>query len=198
MTSPSDTPSSDDVFSYPGVTAEDLQPLPPVDEVEALLERADAVVEEVEDEAVEEPKEPWELWCEAETLWKRTVRAATVEADWETREGKVPFDVVQYEGDWLGIRIPSQAALTAFTLGTGEGSPDDTRQVMTTKFIQKHTSPRSFIHVFTRMMDPDDDYTDDKLGSLMGLLATRAGQKIAAEAKAEAEAAKAKKLAAKR
>lgn len=192
----SDTPSSDDVFNSPIVIDADpfppLEALPPIDEpevdVDALLARAEAAV--ADDPDPEPEKSIEERWADAERLWKQTVRAISVEWDW-------PHTVIDYNGDWLGIRIPSQGALTAFTLGTDVASPDDTRSAMTTTFIRLHMSPRSFLHVFSRMMNPDDDYTDDMLGALMRMLVEKASTAIIAEAVVKAEEEKAAAKAAK-
>lgn len=149
------------------------------------------------DEPAETAKSELEVWCDAEKAWLDAPLTKWVQAENIWKYSSVEFDwkheTEAYEGDCLGIRIPSQSALTAFQLGTGIGSPDDTRQAMTVMFIQKHLSPRSYLHVFGRMMDPNDDYTDDKLSALMSLLVTKASDAIVAEHKAKAEAEKAAK-----
>lgn len=188
MTQASDTPITDVPFSspYPGVDDELM--------ADALAEVA------AEDEAVvdaDPEKSELEKWCDAETAWLEAPLTKWVieENKWKYRS--VEFDwkheTEAYEGDCLGIRVPSQAALTAFQLGTGMGSPDDTRQAMTVMFIQKHLSPLSYLHVFGRMMDPNDNYTDDKLSALMMLLVRKSSEMIVAEQKAKVEAEKAAK-----
>lgn len=118
------------------------------------------------------------LWLEAETNYLQWKRDQTVESDWA-------HETIEYLGDTLGIRVPSQSALTAFTLGTGEFTPDLTRQSMTSMFVQNHLSPRSYGHVFRRMMTPDDVFDDAALGGLMRRLVEEASQVILAAQKTE-------------
>jgi hypothetical protein len=136
--------------------------------------------------AVEEPtpvdgeKSDIEIWLAEEASYLEWKRSQTVERDWV-------HETIEYEGDTLGIRVPTQAALTAFTLGTGEFTPDFTRQGMTSMFIQNHLSPRSYGHVFRRMMDPDDAFDDAALGGLMRVLVEEASKKIIDAQKAKTE-----------
>lgn len=197
MTQPSDTPTSDfDVFPqaepeptpvFTELTPDTVRNSPvssdkvlntPLEAIEPEETPAEPEYTDTELRAYFAAENYWK-WLEAETAFK----ARTVGVGWE-------HEIAEYEGDWLGIRIPSEGALTAFTLGTGEFTPDQTRQAMTSMFIQRHMSPTSYAWVFSRMMDPDDTYTDDMLGGLMKMLVEKSSEQIMADRKAEAEAAK--------
>lgn len=150
---------------------------------DALQAAVDAVVEETPAPATGDSD--IEQWLAAEKDYLQWKRDQTVEPDWA-------HETIEYEGDVLGIRVPTQAALTAFTLGTGEFTPDFTRQSMTSMFIQNHLSPRSYGRVFSRMMAPDDTFDDASLGGLMRVLVEEASKKILAESKTKADADEAK------
>lgn len=141
----------------------------------------DEVLDSITSEEAETPADDVsdvEKWLDAEKDYLQWKRDQTVEPDWD-------HETIEYEGDTLGIRVPTQAALTAFTLGTGEFTPDMTRQSMTSMFIQNHLSPRSYGHVFRRMMAPDDSFDDASLGGLMRTLVEEASKKILADQKSK-------------
>lgn len=174
MTSPSDTPVTDDVLTATPTAVNIETPI----EVDPPVKVSPT--EETEPEVPAE-KSDIEKWLDAEKEYLQAKRDRTVEPNWE-------YDTIEYEGDTLGIRIPSQGALTAFTLGTGEFTPDVTRQSMTSMFVQNHLSPRSYGHVFRRMMTPGDAFDDSKLGGLMRVLVEKASEVILAEQKAKKDA----------
>lgn len=75
---------------------------------------------------------------------------------------------VEFKGDTLEVRKPTQKALAAFSLATSRYVPNNTRNDMTALFLMTHMSPESFSRVFTRLMDEDDlEYTLNTVGELM-------------------------------
>jgi len=75
---------------------------------------------------------------------------------------------LEFNGDTLKVRPPSQQALAAFSLGTSKHVPSNTRNDLTGLFISRHLSPESYERVFDRLMNPEDpDYTIDSIGELM-------------------------------
>jgi len=75
---------------------------------------------------------------------------------------------LEFNGDTLQVRPPSQQALAAFSLGTSKHVPSNTRNDLTGLFISRHLSPESYERVFDRLMNPEDpDYTIDSIGELM-------------------------------
>lgn len=85
----------------------------------------------------------------------------TVEADW-------PHARLNFMGDELGIRKPTQQALAGFSLASSKYVRMETKNDITGLFIARHLSPVSYGRVFSRLMDPDDTaYTVDTIGELM-------------------------------
>lgn len=94
-----------------------------------------------------------------------------------------PHDYLQFEGDRLEVRLPSEQALSAFSISVSKYMPADVQNDMVGLFIAKHLSPESYTHVFARMMDPDDtEYSNKTVGQLMSTLSKLAVEKRRAEA----------------
>lgn len=88
--------------------------------------------------------------------------AEPIEAD------EISFRDLEFKGDKLSVRVPSQQALAAFSLSTSKHISSGVRNDMTGLFINRHLSPDSYEQVFSRLMNPDDDgYTIDSIGELM-------------------------------
>lgn len=103
-----------------------------------------------------------------------------------------PHDYLQFEGDRLEVRLPTEQALSAFSISVSKYMPAEVQNDMVGLFISKHLSPESYTHVLARMMDPDEPtYTNKTIGLLMGAVSRAAiGQrKAAAEAEKAAEKA---------
>lgn len=101
-------------------------------------------------------------------------------------------DYLEFEGDKLEIRLPTEQALSAFSISVSKYMPADVQNDMVGLFIAKHMSPESYTHVMARMMDPDDaTYNNRTVGELMGSIsrASMAQRKAEADAKAEADKA---------
>ena len=77
-------------------------------------------------------------------------------------------ETIEFLGDTLQVRKPTQQAMAAFSLATSKYVTPQVRNDMTGMFISRHMSPDSYSQVFSRLMDPDDeDYTVDSIGALM-------------------------------
>lgn len=85
-------------------------------------------------------------------------------------------ETLEFKGDTLEVRKPTQQALAAFSLATSKYVSPQTRNDMTGMFISRHMSPDSYDRVFSRLMDPDDaDYTFETIGELMRGVVTLRG-----------------------
>lgn len=86
-----------------------------------------------------------------------------------------PHDYLQFEGDKLEIRLPTEQALSAFSISVSKYMPAEVQNDMVGLFIAKHMSVESYTHVMARMMDPDDTtYTKQTVGQLMGAISKAA------------------------
>ena len=94
----------------------------------------------------------------------------------DTDSGEVwPYDFLEFEGDKLGIRLPTRQALAAFSLASSKYVSVPVKNDLTGLFIARHLSPESYGRVFSRLMDPDDDaYTVDTVGELFNAIVTAA------------------------
>lgn len=83
-------------------------------------------------------------------------------------EPTTSYEPLEFKGDKLTVRVPTQQALAAFSLSTSKYIGSQVRNDMTGMFINRHLSPESYEQVFSRLMDPDDeDYTVESIGELM-------------------------------
>ncbi|WAB09201.1 hypothetical protein SEA_LITTLEMUNCHKIN_25 [Gordonia phage LittleMunchkin] len=77
-------------------------------------------------------------------------------------------ELLEFKGDTLEVRAPTDQALTAFSLASGRYVPMEIKNDIVGLFVAKHLSPKSYGQVFTRLMDPDDDtYAPETIGELM-------------------------------
>ena len=75
---------------------------------------------------------------------------------------------LEFHGDTLKVRPPTQQALAAFSLGTSKHVPAESRNNLTGMFVNRHLSPESYERVMDRLMDPTDpDYSVETIGDLM-------------------------------
>lgn len=85
------------------------------------------------------------------------------------------YDWMEFEGDKLGIRLPTRQALAAFSLASSKYVDPQVKNDLTGLFIARHLSPESYGRVFSRLMDPDEDnYTVDTVGKLFNAIVTAA------------------------
>ena len=95
-----------------------------------------------------------------------------------------PHDYIMFENDKLEVRLPSEQALSAFSIGVSKYMPPEVQNDVVGMFIAQHMSPASYTHVFARMMNPDDPgYNNKTIGKLMSALsrAAIASRKAAAK-----------------
>jgi len=86
-----------------------------------------------------------------------------------------PYDYLEFEGDKLGIRVPTRQALAAFSLTSSKYVSLGVKNDLTGLFIARHLSPESYGRVFSRLMDPDDDaYSVATVGELFNAIVTAA------------------------
>lgn len=98
----------------------------------------------------------------------KPAKADTKDAEPVEADDPTAFRDLQFKGDKLSVRVPSQQALAAFSLSTSKHIGSGVRNDMTGLFINRHLSPESYEQVFSRLMDPDDDaYTVESIGELM-------------------------------
>lgn len=91
-----------------------------------------------------------------------------IDTEDDTDAAGSPYQDMEYKGDTLQARKPTQQALAAFSLATSKYVNMQVRNDMTGLFISRHLSPESYELVFSRLMDPDDpDYTIETIGELM-------------------------------
>ena len=75
---------------------------------------------------------------------------------------------MEFHGDTLHVRPPTQQALAAFSLGTSKHVPAQVRNDITGMFVSRALRPDSYERLFSRLMDPDDpDYSIETVGELM-------------------------------
>lgn len=99
-------------------------------------------------------------------------------------DGPKPWDheFLEFMGDTLEIRKPSQQALSGFSLASSKHVDMQTKNDVFGLFIARHISPESYGHVMSRLMDPDDpDYGHDTIGELVRALVETAVPEAAAE-----------------
>lgn len=110
-------------------------------------------------------------------LAAEAVEEAAAEPEGETWE----HETVEFAGDILHVRKPTQQALAAFSLASSKYVSSDVRTNMTGLFMVRHLSPDSYNRVFERLMDPDDtEYTLESIGKLVAAI-TEAGASTAAD-----------------
>ena len=86
-----------------------------------------------------------------------------------------PYDYLEFEGDKLGIRLPTRQALAAFSLASSKYVSLGVKNDLTGLFIARHLSQESYGRVFSRLMDPDDaTYTVETVGELFNAIVTAA------------------------
>lgn len=84
------------------------------------------------------------------------------EPGWQ-HKGTWDHDWIDFHGDRLAIRIPSDAAREGYSIAAGPGSTGAEQLFYTRLFLQKHLSPESFIRIWDRHMTPGDQYEDGQM-----------------------------------
>lgn len=108
--------------------------------------------------------------------------APELDPDW-------PYERMEFLGDDLAVRVPTEQALAGFSLASSRYVPIEVRNDMTGLFISEHLGPETYGRLMRRLMDPDDpDYTTETIGRIMReivTLRTRDAANAAANAAAE-------------
>ncbi|QGH80034.1 hypothetical protein SEA_NHAGOS_23 [Gordonia phage NHagos] len=101
-----------------------------------------------------------------------------------------PHDTLEFKGDTLEIRSPSEQALAAFSLASSKYVPMQVKNDIVGLFVSRHLSLDSYGRVFERLMDPDDtEYNPETIGELMRAIVGVSMEKQKAEAEADADKA---------
>jgi hypothetical protein len=84
-----------------------------------------------------------------------------------------PWDheTIEFRGDTLNVRRPTNQALAGLSLSSSKYVKMSVRNDITGLFIARHLSDQSYDRVFSRLMDPDDpEYTVETIAELMGAI----------------------------
>lgn len=101
---------------------------------------------------------------------------SNVELELWTNDEPWDHETVDFRGDILNVRKPTDQALAGLSLSSSKYVKMTTRNDITGLFIARHLSPQSYDRVFSRLMDPDDtDYTVETIGELMGAIVGNRG-----------------------
>lgn len=90
-------------------------------------------------------------------------------------DGPMPWEhqSIEFYGETLEVRKPTDQALAAFGLASGKYMPQELQNNIVGLFVKQHLSPASLERVYFRLLDPDDaEYTPATLGELMRTIAT--------------------------
>jgi hypothetical protein len=112
-------------------------------------------------------------WSDAEIKpsAELAVPESNVEIEVWTNDEPWEHDKIDFRGDSLNVRRPTNQALAGLSLSASRFIKMSTRNDITALFIARHLSPRSYDRVFSRLMDPDDhEYTVETIAELMQAL----------------------------
>lgn len=102
--------------------------------------------------------------------------ASNVEIEVWTNDEPWDHETIDFRGDHLNVRKPTNQALAGLSLSSSKYVKMTTRNDITGLFIARHLSAQSYDRVFARLMDPDDpDYTVETIGELMGAIVGNQG-----------------------
>lgn len=91
--------------------------------------------------------------------------------EWYFDDKTWPHQFVDFRGDKLAVRRPTQQALSAFSLATSKHVKVRSQNNLTGLFIERHLSEATYDRVYSRMMDGDDPAYDKKaIGKLIGMV----------------------------
>jgi hypothetical protein len=102
---------------------------------------------------------------------KAKAKPEVIDVEVDEADETAGYRELEFNGDTLLVRSPTQQALAAFSLGTSKHVPSNMRNDLTGLFISNHLAPASYERVFSRLMDPtDDQYDVESIGTLMRLI----------------------------
>ncbi|ADX31946.1 hypothetical protein TPA2_gp32 [Tsukamurella phage TPA2] len=112
------------------------------------------------------------------------VAVAEPAAEVAVPDGPKPWEheTMEFRGDTLEIRKPTQQALSGFSLASSKYVDMQVKNDVFGLFLVRHLSPESYGRVMSRLMDPDDaDYDTETIGELVkGLVETAVPEAAAA------------------
>lgn len=106
-------------------------------------------------------------------------------ADMPSMEKDWPHDTINFGGHTLGCRLPTEDALTSFSMSTGDYVPENIQRNMVSLFVQQHFSPQSYTFLMVQMMLPDSQFTRGTFSDVVTKLIEEAGKKLIAAAEAK-------------
>lgn len=116
------------------------------------------------------PAEPGEIHLPSEPGSELAI-LSNVELEVWTNDEPWDHETIEFRGDHLNVRKPTDQALTGLSLSSSKYVKMTTRNDITGLFIARHLSPQSYDRVFSRLLDPDDtEYTVETIGELMGAI----------------------------
>ncbi|MGW5147527.1 hypothetical protein [Rhodococcus koreensis] len=81
-------------------------------------------------------------------------------------------DTVDFMDETWEVKAPQPKALAAFALASGKYINPNMQNNMVGLFIKNHLSEKSHERLYERMMDADDEFTQEHAGLLMQKIAT--------------------------
>lgn len=125
----------------------------------------DAVLVEPEPEPVAEPLASLSA---AETVIDPFTAEALVGKDWTEPQQDWPHQWIDYKGDRLAVRKPTQMGMAGFSLGSSPHNNPVRRNNLTGLFMSLHMADGTWWRVHGRMMNPDEvDYALESIGDLV-------------------------------
>lgn len=106
-----------------------------------------------------------------------------LEAPEKNDDGK-KLSYVEIRGDRFEFRVPSASAMMAFGVGVSDQNGNPTLLLRTMQqLLSRHLTADSFELMMSRLMDPDDDFSDRDFAALTQALAEAAGEQQEREQK---------------
>ena len=101
--------------------------------------------------------------------------------DWAEADKDWPHEFIEYRGDRLAVRKPTQQALVGFAVGSSRFVRAATQSNVLGLFIERHMSEASYDRMINRLLDPDDpDYTAKSVGAIVSKIVKLRTEKSAA------------------
>lgn len=102
----------------------------------------------------------------------------------ETSDDGKKLSYVEIKNDRFEFRVPSASAMMAFGVGVSDQNGNPTLLLRTMQqLLSRHLTADSFELMMSRLMDPDDDFSDRDFAALTQALAEAAGEQQEREQK---------------
>jgi hypothetical protein len=110
--------------------------------------------------------------------WEFMQDMPSVEKDW-------PYEFIEFAGHQLGVRLPDQAAMTGFSMGTQPSVPEAMRNNTVGGFAWLHLSRVSHWFLIWQLMNPDaSEFGEDAFNDVIKMLFELGVEKVKAEMEA--------------